>query len=136
MHVLGLAVSVGILVMLDLRLVGAGMRHIPASDIMHKLKRWYLAGFVAMFVSGASAVLVRGGKVLSQPDIPHQADFPGAGRTERFIFRDQICADDEELGRQRHHAIGRAAGGLGFVDLLARRSGIRTLDRLRDEVAV
>ncbi len=52
-HVLGLAVSVGILVMLDLRLVGAGMRHIPASDIMHKLKRWYLLGFTAMFASGA-----------------------------------------------------------------------------------
>jgi hypothetical protein len=52
-HVLGLAVSVGILVMLDLRLVGAGMRHIPASDIMHKLKRWYLLGFAAMFASGA-----------------------------------------------------------------------------------
>jgi len=51
-HVLGLAVSVGILVMLDLRLVGAGIRHIPAADIMHKLKRWYLAGFAAMFLSG------------------------------------------------------------------------------------
>ena len=51
-HVLGLAVSVGILVMLDLRLVGAGIRHIPAADIMHKLKRWYLAGFTAMFMSG------------------------------------------------------------------------------------
>ena len=37
-HVLGLAVSVGILLMLDLRLVGVGMRHISASDIMHKLK--------------------------------------------------------------------------------------------------
>jgi hypothetical protein len=36
-HVLGLAVSVGI----------------AASDIMHKLKRWYLAGFTAMFASGA-----------------------------------------------------------------------------------
>jgi hypothetical protein len=52
-HVLGLAVSVGILVMLDLRLVGAGIRHIPAFDIMHKLKRWYLPGFIMMFLSGA-----------------------------------------------------------------------------------
>ncbi len=72
-HVLGLAVSVGILVMLDLRLVGAGMRHIPASDIMHKLKRWYLAGFTAMFASGALLFWSGGRKMLSQSDLPHQA---------------------------------------------------------------
>ena len=52
-HVLGLAISVGILVMLGSAFGGAGIRHIPASDIMHKLKRWYLGGFMAMFLSGA-----------------------------------------------------------------------------------
>ena len=50
-HVLGLSVSVGILAILDLRLVGAGI-HIPAADLMHKLKRWYLTGFAAMICSG------------------------------------------------------------------------------------
>jgi uncharacterized protein DUF6644 len=51
-HVLGLAVSVGILVLLDLRLVGAGFRHALPSQIMGELKTWYLTGFVAMFISG------------------------------------------------------------------------------------
>ena len=51
-HVLGLAVSVGILVLLDLRLVGAGFRHALPSQIMRQLKTWYLAGFTAMFASG------------------------------------------------------------------------------------
>jgi hypothetical protein len=51
-HVLGLAVSVGILVMLDLRLVGAGIRYASPSQIMKQLKAWYLAGFAAMMVSG------------------------------------------------------------------------------------
>ncbi len=52
-HVLGLAVSVGIVIMLDLRLVGAGIGHIPPSDLMQRLKHWYLTGFAAMFLSGA-----------------------------------------------------------------------------------
>jgi hypothetical protein len=51
-HVIGLGVSVGILVALDLRLVGAGMRHVSPSQIMKQLKAWYLAGFTAMMVSG------------------------------------------------------------------------------------
>jgi hypothetical protein len=52
-HVMGLAVSVGVLFMLDFRLIGVGFRHIPAADIIHRLKRWYLGGFIAMFLSGA-----------------------------------------------------------------------------------
>jgi len=51
-HVLGLAISVGILVLLDLRLVGAGFRHALPSQIMRQLKSWYMTGFVAMFASG------------------------------------------------------------------------------------
>jgi hypothetical protein len=51
-HVLGLGISVGILVTLDLRLIGAGMRHISPSQIMKQLKLWYLTGFAAMMISG------------------------------------------------------------------------------------
>jgi uncharacterized protein DUF6644 len=51
-HILALALSVGMIVMLDLRLIGAGMRHAPAGQIMGQLKKWYLAGFGAMVVSG------------------------------------------------------------------------------------
>ena len=51
-HVIGLGISVGILVTLDLRLVGAGMRHISPSQIMKQLKTWYMIGFAAMMISG------------------------------------------------------------------------------------
>ena len=51
-HVLGLGISVGIIVMLDLCLVGAGIRHLSPSQIMKQLKAWYLGGFAAMIISG------------------------------------------------------------------------------------
>jgi len=51
-HVIGCGISVGILVMLDLRLVGAGVRHATPSQIMTQLKKWYLTGFAAMMLSG------------------------------------------------------------------------------------
>ena len=51
-HVLALAISVGIIVLLDLRLVGWGMRSTPVSRIFENLRPWALFGFVVMFVTG------------------------------------------------------------------------------------
>ncbi|MEQ1884986.1 MAG: DUF6644 family protein [Bryobacteraceae bacterium] len=51
-HVLGLAASVGAIVLLDLRLTGLGIRSATPGQIMSQLKPWYLTGFAAMFVSG------------------------------------------------------------------------------------
>lgn len=51
-HVLGAANSVGLILMLDLRLTGLGMSKVPPEQIMHRLKPWYLIGFGIMMISG------------------------------------------------------------------------------------
>ena len=51
-HVLGLAASVGAIVLLDLRLTGLGIRSATPAQIMRQLKPWYLSGFAVMFVTG------------------------------------------------------------------------------------
>ena len=51
-HVLGLALSVGLLVWFDLRLVGLTMRHQPISVMHQQLLPWSLVGFSIMFLSG------------------------------------------------------------------------------------
>jgi predicted histidine transporter YuiF (NhaC family) len=52
-HVLALAVSVGLLVWFDLRLLGVGMKHQPISQIHKQIMPYAVIGFVIMFVSGA-----------------------------------------------------------------------------------
>ncbi len=52
-HVLGVAISVGLIMFLDLKLTGLGMRRIPAAHLMHRLKPWYMLGFGLMMISGA-----------------------------------------------------------------------------------
>lgn len=52
LHLLGLGLSVGLLVWVDLRLLGKVMRDVPASEVYRRLAPWMLAGFVVMFVSG------------------------------------------------------------------------------------
>ena len=51
-HVMALALSVGIIVVLDVRLVGWGLRSTPVSRIFENLRPWALFGFTIMFVTG------------------------------------------------------------------------------------
>jgi len=51
-HVLTLALSVGTIVVLDIRLLGWGMRATPVSEVFEKLRTWSLFGFALMFLTG------------------------------------------------------------------------------------
>ncbi len=51
-HVLTLSVFVGTAVMIDLRLLGRTMTHVPASQVIARLLPWSEAGFVVMVVTG------------------------------------------------------------------------------------
>lgn len=51
-HVLAIALSVGIIVLLDVRLLGWGLRGTPVSDVFEKLRPWALWGFGIMFLTG------------------------------------------------------------------------------------
>jgi hypothetical protein len=66
-HVLGLALSVGLLALADLRLIGAVMKRQPVSDSLHGLRPWMLAGFVIMFASGGVLFAAEAGKLYVNP---------------------------------------------------------------------
>jgi hypothetical protein len=52
-HVLTMCLFLGMIVLLDLRLVGVTMRRVPVSQVAGRLLPWARAGFVVMAVSGA-----------------------------------------------------------------------------------
>jgi hypothetical protein len=51
-HVLAIGLSVGLVLLLDFRLISAAFRATTPHRIVRGLKGWYLAGFLVMFVSG------------------------------------------------------------------------------------
>lgn len=51
-HVLALALSVGVLIWFDLRLMGWGMKHQPVSQVHKQLMPLAFFGFVVMTISG------------------------------------------------------------------------------------
>jgi hypothetical protein len=51
-HVLGLGFSAGIVMWLDLRLLGLAMRQRPVTDVIAQIEPWAIGGFIVMFISG------------------------------------------------------------------------------------
>lgn len=51
-HLIGLGISVGTIVWVDLRLMGKVMRDVRVSEVVSRLEPWAVGGFTVMFVSG------------------------------------------------------------------------------------
>jgi hypothetical protein len=51
-HLLGLALSVGMVIWFDLRLLGVVLPDCPVSTVYRRIMPWALTGFAIMFVSG------------------------------------------------------------------------------------
>ena len=51
-HILGLSVSVGIIMWVDLRLIGISMERYRVKELVGQLERLAMCGFLVMFVSG------------------------------------------------------------------------------------
>src|SRR5260370_31786548 len=52
LHFMGLALSIGTIAIVDLRLLGLGMRRQTASQLAADLDPWTRAGFAVMLISG------------------------------------------------------------------------------------
>jgi hypothetical protein len=66
-HVLGLAISAGVIVLLDLRLTGLGMGRVMPAHIMRRLKSLYMTGFAIMVVTGALLFWAEAEKLYRSP---------------------------------------------------------------------
>lgn len=53
-HILGLTLSAGTLLWVDLRLLGVSLTQTRVSDVYRGLAPWILGGFLVMFLSGAT----------------------------------------------------------------------------------
>jgi len=56
-HLLCLVVFIGAVLVVDLRLLGTGMRRQPLSDVVRSAQPWMFGGFAGMFVTGSLQVV-------------------------------------------------------------------------------
>ena len=53
LHFMGFALSIGTIAIVDLRLLGLGMRHQTAAELAADLNRWTVAGIALMLITGS-----------------------------------------------------------------------------------
>jgi hypothetical protein len=66
-HLLGLAVSSGLIVLTDLRLLGVFLKHVPVADILHQLRFWVVLGFISTFLTGALLFWAEAASMIENP---------------------------------------------------------------------
>ncbi len=69
-HLVGLALSVGLIFLTDLRLVGLFLPRVPVSAILRQLRPWVLGGFAITFVSGFLLFWSEAATVVVSPAFP------------------------------------------------------------------
>ena len=115
-HVLALALSVGTIILLDFRLIGAGMRHTRVSQIVDGLKRWYAAGFALMFASGALLFWSEAAKCYKSGPFRFKMMFLVLAGVNALIFEVRYKpAMDEWDSQKRTPAGARAVGWCSLV---------------------
>ena len=67
MHLIGLALSVGLLFFIDLRIVGVVFRHVPIPQILQQLRPWLLGGFAITMATGALLFVSEATKMIELP---------------------------------------------------------------------
>jgi hypothetical protein len=56
-HLMALGASVGVIMWIDLRLMGVAMKRERVSDLITQVEPWAIGGFIVMFISGALLLL-------------------------------------------------------------------------------
>lgn len=69
-HLIGLALSVGLIIVTDLRLIGWFLKEVPVADVLKQLRPWVLSGFLITFVTGVLLLWAEGPRIWEIPVFP------------------------------------------------------------------
>jgi hypothetical protein len=74
-HLIGLSLSVGLILLIDLRLLGLTLREVSIANALKHLRPYILSGFLLVFVSGALLSWAEAAEVLKSPATPYKFAF-------------------------------------------------------------
>src|ERR1017187_8924267 len=90
-HLLGLALSVGLLLIVDLRLLGLVLPTVPVATVHHQLRRWIFVGFTLTFASGALLFWAEAGQAIVNYAFIAHAIFIALGIANAAFFEIRLA---------------------------------------------
>jgi hypothetical protein len=114
-HLLGLALSIGLLLIVDLRLLGLVLRQVPAAKVHHQLRNWIFAGFAVTFASGGLLLWAEAAEVVFNYAFIAHAVFIAIGLANAAFFETRLAPRALEWGESlRLPAAARLAGAVSL----------------------
>ncbi len=93
-HLLGLAFSVGILAIIDLRLLGLAFRGVPKGLLLKQLRPWLLWGFGVTFVTGLILLASEASTAISNPAFLYKLAFIALAGVNALVFEWRTRQED------------------------------------------
>ena len=90
-HLIGLSVSVGLLFLIDLRLVGVFLKKVPVTDLLRQLRPIVLGGFAVIFVSGGLLLWSEVATIIVSPAFPVKFLFSAIAGLNALYFEFKLA---------------------------------------------
>ena len=115
-HLIGLALSVGLIIVTDLRLIGGFLKQVPVAEVLNQLRPWLLAGFVITFVSGILLLWAEGPRMWAIPVFPIKLILIVLAGLNALWFEYKYGKNVHEWGSSLHFPKGaKVAGWVSLV---------------------
>jgi hypothetical protein len=127
---LGLGLSVGVIVWLDLRLIGVTLRRQPASQVVCQLEPRAIRGFTVMLLRGSLLFLAEPLKCFADCGVSVQGGDADFNRFERLVLSRQRISARLRSGTTLRYALAGENGQVGINRLMVWYHYRRPVDRI------
>ncbi|HEY0907481.1 MAG TPA: DUF6644 family protein [Methylophilus sp.] len=115
-HLIGLALSVGLIIATDLRLIGVFLKQVPVSQVLHQLRPYVLTGFLITFVTGVLLLWAEGPRIWEIPVFPLKLALIVVAGLNALWFEFKFGRSVQHWGHQPAFPTGaRLAGWISLV---------------------
>jgi hypothetical protein len=95
LHLIGLSLSVGLLFLIDLRLLGWVLRGVAVAQVLRELRPYALGGFALVFISGVALFLAEAATLVASPAFPLKLLFIALAGANALYFETVIAGRPE-----------------------------------------
>ncbi len=115
MHLIGLTIAVGLLFVIDLRLIGVLLRSVPVAQLLHQLRPWVFSGFGLIFVTGGLLFCSSATEQLDSPPFAIKMALVVAGGLNALYF--ELVSANSPAVRDNHAVLPRKIRYAGAASL-------------------
>ena len=116
-HLLGLALSVGLLILIDLRLLGLTLRQVAVTDVLRQLRPWVLTGFAITFISGFLLFSADASHLVHNPAFLAKLVFIALASVNALVFESRVAPKAEEWANALRLPTAARNAGLASIGL-------------------